>query len=112
MDATSDGSTPTPGVRRHRTDDESHAQATEFVTELVGSAAGSVVWDTLNRLQGHLHVSGHELVVIAARDEVHRPVVLTVDDWSAVRRDGRSPGALIALCAIVDRTQLVAVLST
>ena len=108
MDPISDTSTNTPGVRRYRPDDESHAQATKYVTELVGSAVGPVVWDTTNRLQGHLHLGGHELVVIAARDDVHRPVVLTVDDWAAVRRDGRSPGALLARYAIVDRTQLVA----
>jgi hypothetical protein len=112
MNTTSDDSTSAPGVRRYRTDDESHAQATEFLTALVGSPPVRIVWDTKNRLEGHLCVSGHELVVIAARDDVHRPVVLTVDDWSAVRRDGRAPGALLARCAIVNRKRLAAALRT
>ena len=107
-----DASTNTPGLRLYRSDDESHAQATEFLTALVGSTPERIVWDTTNRLEGHLRVRGHELVVIAARDEVHRPVVLTVDDWAAVRRDGRSPGALLARCAIVDRKRLAAALNT
>ena len=111
MDAMSDDRTKTP-ERRYRTDDESHAQATEFLTKLVGSTPERIVWDATNRLEGHLRVSGQELVVIAARDDVHRPVVLTVDDWAAVRRDGSSPGALLARCAIVDRKQLAAALRT
>ena len=112
MDAISDRSTQAPSVRRYKSVDECHAQATEFLTTLVGCNPVPVAWDATNQLMGHLCVRGRELVVIAPRDDLHRPVVLTVQDWAAVRRDSRAPGALIARCAIVDRTQLVAALST
>ena len=37
-------------------------------------------------LQGHGHLHGRELIVIAARDDDHQTVVLTAEDWDAVHR--------------------------
>jgi hypothetical protein len=58
-------------------------------------------------------MGSRELVVIAARDAAHDPVVLTSPSWDAVRR---SPGAhrrgLLDACAITDRTHLVCVLES
>lgn len=110
MDTNKDSSTSTPWVRRYRTDEECRALATEFLATLVGSTPERIAWDRTNRLEGHLRLSGRELVVIAPRDEVHRPVVLTVDDWADVRCDGHSAGALLAKYSIMDHEQLVAAL--
>jgi hypothetical protein len=44
------------------------------------------LWDADHCLQGHADVDGSHLVVIASRDDAHEPVVLSEDDWDAVRR--------------------------
>ena len=95
-----------------RTDIECWARASDFLTELIGSPPDDLLWDDTHHLQGHGHVHGRELIVIAPRDDHHRPVVLTTEDWDAVRRvstDQRRD--LLNACAIADHNRLVAVLS-
>ncbi len=56
-----------------------------FLTELIGSAPDDLLWDGTHHLQGHAHCAGREIVVIAGRDTAHHAVVLTAEDWDAVR---------------------------
>ena len=94
-----------------RSDSECRARASEFLTELIGSPPDDLQWDDTHHLQGHGHLDGHELVVIAPRDDLHQTVVLTAEDWDAVSRasiDQRRD--LLATCAIADHNRLVAVL--
>jgi hypothetical protein len=69
-------------------DTECWAKANEFLTELIGSPPDELLWDHDHRLQGHSHIRGCELVVIAPRDDDHHAVVLTAEDWDVVRRSG------------------------
>ena len=65
-----------------------------------------------HHLQGHSHFHGRELVVIAPRDEDHQTVVLTAEDWDAVRRANTDQRRdLLDACAIADHKRLVAVMS-
>ena len=94
-------------------DIECQARASEFLTELIGSAAENLLWDDTYHLQGHSQLHGRELVVIAPRDEHHQTVVLTAEDWDAVRRataDQRRD--LLDTCAIANHERLVAVMAT
>jgi len=109
--ATSIAASVESAPRIARPDTECRARANEFLTELIGSPPDSLSWDDVHHLQGHGHVHGRELVVIAPRDDDHHTVVLTIEDWDAVRRcstDRRRD--LIDECAIIDHDRLVAVL--
>lgn len=99
-------------VRTTRSDAECRARACEFLTELIGSPPHDLLWDAAHHLQGHSHLHGHELVVIAARDDDHQTVVLTVEDWDAVRRANSGQRRdLLDACSIHDHDQLVTALS-
>ena len=94
-----------------RSDSDSQALARVFLTELIGSAPDDLEWDDTHHLQGHGHLDGHELVVIAPRDDLHRTIVLIAEDWDAISRataDQRR--GLLEACAIPDHNRLVAVL--
>ena len=94
-----------------RSEAECRARASEFLTELIGSPPDDLLWDDRHHLQGHGHLSGHELVVIAPRDDDHRTVVLTIEDWDAVRlADTQQRRHLLSTCAIADRNRLADVL--
>lgn len=68
-------------------DDAAHQRALEFLAELLGcECTEHVCWDVDHHLQGHLEVRGQHMVVIAPRDDVHAPLVLSEDDWDALRR--------------------------
>jgi hypothetical protein len=98
--------------RAVRPDSECWARASEFLTELIGSPPDDLLWDDTHHLQGHGHLHGRELIVIAPRDDDHQTVVLTAEDWDAVRRastDRRRD--LLNACAITDHNRLVTVLS-
>jgi len=70
----------------HRIDDASaHARARQRLAAVVGCEC-EISWDADHCLQGHADVDGSHLVVIASRDDAHEPVVLSEDDWDAVRR--------------------------
>lgn len=100
------------GRRTIRSETECRARANEFLTELIGSPPEDLVWDDTHHLQGHSHLHGHELVVIAPRDDEHQTVVLTIEDWDAVRIAGaQHVRTLLDACAIADHNRLVAVLS-
>jgi hypothetical protein len=94
-----------------RSEAECQARASEFLTELIGSPPEDLLWDDRHHLQGHGHLYGHEVVVIAPRDDDHRTVVLTVEDWDAVRlADSQQRRHLLSTCAIADRNRLAEVL--
>jgi hypothetical protein len=98
--------------RAVRPDSECWARASEFLTELIGSPPDGLLWDDTYHLQGHSHLHGRELVVIAARDDDHRTVVLTGEDWDAVRRASTDQRRdLLNAYEIADRNRLVPVLS-
>ena len=95
-----------------RPDIECRAKASEFLTELIGSPPEDLLWDDTHHLQGHSQLHGRELVVIAPRDEYHQTVVLTAEDWDAVRRANTDQRRdLLDACAIADHKRLVAVIS-
>lgn len=94
-----------------RPDAVCRARATEFLFELIGSSLDDLLWDDTHHLQGHGHLHGRELVVIAPRDDDHRTVVLTAEDWDAVRRASTDQRRdLLDTCAIADHDRLVAVI--
>jgi hypothetical protein len=79
---------------------------------LLGSAPDDLCWDETHHLQGHAHVDGRELVVIASRDEEHHVLVLTPADWDEIRRARRDERAdLLRRCAIADHDSLARVLA-
>jgi hypothetical protein len=97
--------------RAARPDIECRAKASEFLTELIGSPHKDLLWDDVHRLQGHSQLHGRDLVVIAPRDEDHRTVVLTAEDWHAIRRAGTDQRRdLLDACAIADHSRFVAAL--
>jgi hypothetical protein len=90
---------------------ESRARARDFLTVVIGSQPDDLCWDEIHQLQGHAHVDGQELVVIAARDELHRPVVLIAADWEEIRRNAQSRRTILDERAIADRAHLTAALA-
>ena len=97
---------------RARPDVACRATASEFLTELIGSPHEALFWDATHLLQGHSRLDGLELVVIAPRDDDHHTVVLTAEDWDAVRRANADQRRdLLDTCAIADHKRLVAVIS-
>ena len=107
--------TSSPGVNDHHTspDRQCRARAYAYLVELIGARPESLTWDSTHRLQGHVHLGSCELVVIAPRDDEHRPIVLTELSWDAVRR---SPGdqrrGLIQSLSITDHAGLVSILES
>jgi hypothetical protein len=90
-------------------DEEGQARARAFLRRLIGAAPTDLRWDETHHLQGHVHVGDRELVVIAPRDDVHEPIVLTAEDWDEVRHaPGAQAGKLIRQRAIHDHDKLVA----
>ena len=90
---------------------ESRARARDFLSVVIGSEPDDLCWDEIHQLQGHAHVDGQELVVIAARDELHRPVVLIAADWEEIRRDVQNRRTILEERAITDRTDLTTALA-
>ena len=94
-------------------DRECQARAYAYLVELIGDRPEKLTWDVTHRLQGHVHLASHELVVIAPRDTEHQPIVLTEPSWDAVRR---SPAdlrrGLIQSFAITDHAGLVSILES
>jgi len=110
--STTSTNTSSDASRAVRSDIECWARASEFLTELIGSPPDHLLWDDTHHLRGHGHVGGRELIVIAPRDDDHQTVVLTVEDWDAVRRASTGQRRdLLNACAIADHNRLVAVLS-
>lgn len=99
--------------RAVRPETECRARACEFLIALAGCPPEDLRWDETHQLQGHGHLNGHELVIIAPRDDEHHTIVLTAEDWNAVRRASTDQRrCLLADYAIADRARLVAVLAT
>ena len=90
---------------------ESRARARDFLAVVIGSQPDDLCWDEVHHLQGHAHVDGQELVVIAARDELHRPVVLLAADWDEIRRNVQNRRTILEERAIADRAHLAAALA-
>ena len=101
-----------PARTIRRGDDECQASAREFLRELIGSVPDDLLWDGDHHLQGHAHWSGREIIVIAPRDEEHRPVVLTVEDWDTIRHSlGPDRGELLRRSAIQTHSRFVEALA-
>jgi hypothetical protein len=108
---TQDPTTHTSAGRTVRPDTACRARASEFLTELIGSPPDDLLWDDTHHLQGHGHLQGRELIVIAPRDDDHQTIVLTAEDWDAVRRASTDQRRrLLSSCAIADHKRLIAVL--
>ena len=77
--------TAIPATAPRRLDEECQADASAFLTRLVGHQPSRVCWDSTHHLQGHAVIEGHELIVIAPRDAAHQPLVVTVADWKDIQ---------------------------
>jgi hypothetical protein len=99
-------------VDERRSDAECWSQAWQYLMSLLGSAPDALHWDEKHHLQGHAQVKGHELVVIASRDQDHHVLVLTPEDWDEIRRaPAQDRGELLRRCAIDDHDRLLRVLA-
>jgi hypothetical protein len=78
---------------------------------LAGAQPAELSWDDTFRLQGHAHVGRRELIVIAPRDDQHETLVLMVEDWNQLHREGSNSAALIAERAIVSPQHLESALA-
>ena len=75
-----------PGRCLRVDDDRAHELALLHLAQVVGTDCPTeICWDPDHHLQGHVEVAGRHLVVIAARDTDHAPLVLSEDDWDALR---------------------------
>jgi hypothetical protein len=82
-----------------------------MLAALIG-ATPDLWWDVDYHLKGDVRVGGCDLVLIAARDLDHQPVVLTAADWEEVRRAPASErSSLLGLYAISNRHRLADVLA-
>jgi hypothetical protein len=104
---------PAATIRPERRNDlECQASAGRFLTELIGAAPDDLIWDGKHHLQGHARCAGREIIVIASRDEAHRPVVLTVEDWDTIRHSfGCDRGQLLRTSAIESHNRFMQVLA-
>ena len=94
-------------------DHECRARAYAYLVELIGDRPETLTWDSTHRLQGHVHVGCCDLVVIAPRDALHEPLVLTASSWDAVRRSSAGQRReLLDTCAITDQSALASVLES
>jgi hypothetical protein len=92
-------------------DQECWAIACDFLVDLLGELPADLAWDDRHHLQGHARIAGHEVVVIAPRDDRHRPVLVTIEDWNVIRAaDGGRRAAVLADAAITNRSRLATVL--
>jgi len=72
---------------RRLDDDQAHRRALRELADRAGAeCCADVCWDPVHQLQGHVDVDGRHLVVIAPRDDEHRPLVLDDAEWDALRR--------------------------
>ena len=75
-----------PDRCRQINDERAHELASFHLSLVVGAdRTTEICWDPDHHLQGHVEVAGQHLVVIAARDSDHAPLVLSEDDWNALR---------------------------
>lgn len=70
---------------RRLDDVQAHARAHDHLAAVMG-CDHEIRWDADHCLQGHVDHDGVHLVVIACRDEVHEPLVLSEREWDALRR--------------------------
>jgi hypothetical protein len=93
-------------------DAECWARAGTHLIAVLGTEPDHLCWDRTHHLQGRVHVGDRELVVIAARDDLHRALVFTPEDWDEVRRSSlEQRGEMLQRCAIADHDRLVQVLA-
>jgi hypothetical protein len=113
-DVTSASSVDDHGANRGHgrcSDPAARARACEFLHTLAGTQPAELSWDDTFCLQGHAHVGGRELIVIAPRDDQHQTVVLTVEDWDHLHYEGGNSATLIAEHAIASPQHLESVLA-
>jgi hypothetical protein len=104
---------PADGRREHPprrcSTEECHHRADAYLTDLIGAAPDDLCWDPIHQLQGHAHLGDCELIVIAPRDDEHGTIVLTAEDWDAIRHTPvETHTELLDQLAIHDHAQLVA----
>ncbi len=96
-----------------RDDAKCQTDASAYLRSLIGAAPDDLVWDHLHHLQGHAHCAGQEIIVIAARDSMHRTLVLTPHDWDGIRRlAGPDRRKMMRSCAIESHSRLIEALSS
>jgi hypothetical protein len=99
-------------VTGRRDDRECQINATEFLTGLLGAAPDDLRWDDDHHLQGHAHSAGHEIVVIAPRDNAHHTLVFTPEDWDAIRHSATCDrDVMLRTCAIESHARLAELLA-
>ncbi len=101
--------TTEPREARHLRDDaECQTDASRFLAEVMHADPDDLCWDDVHHLQGHAHCAGGPLVVIASRDDSHRTLVLTLEDWESIRRsDNRDRPSMLRACAIESHARLL-----
>lgn len=68
-------------------DEQAHQMAEQLLAAVAGGRESPVVaWDPEHHLQGHAEIDGEHVIVIAPRDDEHRPLVLTEVEWDELRR--------------------------
>ncbi len=67
-------------------DEQAHQLAEQLLAAVAGGQAAPVVWDPEHHLQGHAEIDGEHVILIAPRDDEHRPLVLTEAEWDELRR--------------------------
>ncbi|MCU1360533.1 MAG: hypothetical protein JWN99_1822 [Ilumatobacteraceae bacterium] len=95
-----------------RPDSDCQNSAGEYLRDLIGAPPDDLLWDDVHHLQGHARCSGREIIVIAARDSAHEPLVVTVEDWDTIRHSfGRDRGELLRNSAILSHSRFLEVLA-
>lgn len=68
-------------------DEQAHQMAEQLLAAVAGGQQSPVVaWDPEHHLQGHAEIDGEHVILIAPRDDEHRPLVLTEAEWDELRR--------------------------
>jgi hypothetical protein len=101
-----------PYVNEKLPDAECWARAGMHLLALLGMEPDDLRWDATHHLEGHAHVGGRELVVIASRDELHHALVFTPEDWDELRLSPAARRAeMLQCCEIADHARLVQILA-
>ena len=97
---------------RHE-DLECQSNAGQYLGMLIGSAPDDLRWDSTHHLQGHARCAGREIIVIAARDDLHHAIVLTLEDWQSIRvAEGSERVQMLRACAIESHARLLEALDS
>ncbi len=91
-----------------REDLECQTNAGKYLGTLIGAAPDNLCWDSIHHLQGHVRCAGREIIVIAARDDLHHALVVTLEDWQRIRvASGSERVEMLRACAIESHARLL-----